>query len=144
WVRYSWITRPQRAVAPSGLHARKPLRPIRRRITERDRPGQHLGNEPSRYGPEGEPPMAMAVGQPQPRLARGAAGHGTRIRKAGARANPGPVLDRFAEGKQAARGRQHAVELHRRRSGVAGGKFSAGGDADALLHWGETVAVVSI
>ena len=42
------------------------------------------------------------------------------------------------------RRRQQAIELHRRRGGVAGGEFSAGGDADALLHRCEAIAVIGI
>src|SRR5258708_13979571 len=126
------------------LASRNPLRPIWSRIPERESRRHHVGDEPAGHRAERQPPRGMAVGKPQPGLARGAADHRARIRKAGARADPGLILDRVAEGKQVARGRQHAAELDRRRRSVAGGKFSAGGDADALLHGRNAIAVVSI
>ena len=69
---------------------------------------------------------------------------GREFGKARPRAQPRLGLDRLAERKQVARRRHHAVELHRRRRGIARGEFRAGGDADALLHRREAIAVLGI
>ena len=42
------------------------------------------------------------------------------------------------------RRRHEAPELHRRRRGVAGGEFRAGGEPDALLHRREAITVLRI
>src|SRR5208282_718363 len=122
----------------------EPLRAIRRRIAERRHAGHHLGEEPAGRRAERQAPVAVAIGEPEPALARCARDHRAGIGKARARSQPRLRLDRFAERKQFARLRQQAIELHRRRRRIACGEFGTRGDADALLHRRQAIAVFGI
>src|ERR1700730_16315574 len=122
----------------------EPLGAIRCRIAERRLAGHHFRDEPSGDGAQRQAGMAVATGEPQASLPGRAADHRTGIGKAGTRAHPWTLLDGIAEREQAGRRRHDALELYRRRRGIAGGEFGAGGEADALLHGRETVAVLGI
>src|SRR6516164_11521034 len=130
--------------ASSKLSTSKAFGAVRRRIAEWRGAGHHLGNEPSVRRPERQAPVAVTIGEREAALARSAPDDRTRIGRARARAHPWLRLDRLPERKQIPRLRQQKVELHRSRRCIARRKFGTGGNADALLHWGDAVAVFGI
>ena len=88
--------------------------------------------------------MAVAIGEPEPALARRAPDDRPRIGEARTRAEPRLRFDGVAEREQFARGGHQAIELHRGRRRIARSEFDAGCEPDALFHRRQAVAVFGI
>ena len=88
--------------------------------------------------------MGVTDGEPEATLARRPSDYRPRVGEAWPRTEPGPWLNGLSKWKQGLRGRQQPIELLRCWRRVAPGEFDAGGNADALLHRSEHVAIFSI
>ena len=88
--------------------------------------------------------VCVSESKPEVLVARRAADYGQHVGRARSRAHPGLGVQPLGQGKEIARDRLGAAELHRRADRVAQREFGAGGEPDTAAHWGEKITAFGV